>query len=212
MCIVCASNYTQTIHKPYIEAFKTLHSECSQNYTHCYWTRISRMEFRTRMVRMEQMERMVRIVRNVCNERYVRYERYERKTGNGNRRWRASSLPPSLPLFDSLSLPISFPPPRHSFPPPRHSRAPLQKSNNFERIFSDLTLTFLTYRNTFRLPILPTRRIIFLCLPQIKIRGRQRKTRGRQILTGCASKIPVFKGKVTKKGRSRGSSHISIQI
>ena len=26
-CIVCASNYTQTIHKPYIEAFKTLHSE-----------------------------------------------------------------------------------------------------------------------------------------------------------------------------------------
>ena len=33
MCIVCALNYTQTIHKPYIEAFKTLHSECSQNYT-----------------------------------------------------------------------------------------------------------------------------------------------------------------------------------
>ena len=32
-CIVCASNYTQTIHKPYIEAFKTLHSERSQNYT-----------------------------------------------------------------------------------------------------------------------------------------------------------------------------------
>ena len=49
---------------------------------------------------------------------------------------------------------------RHSFPPP-------QKSNNFERFFSDLTLTFLTYRNTFRLPILPTRRIIFLCLPLI---------------------------------------------
>ena len=33
MCMVCASNYTQTIHKPYIEAFKTLHSERSQNYT-----------------------------------------------------------------------------------------------------------------------------------------------------------------------------------
>ncbi len=33
MCIVCALNYTQTIHKPYIEAFKTLHSECSQNFT-----------------------------------------------------------------------------------------------------------------------------------------------------------------------------------
>ena len=42
-----------------------------------------------------------------------------------------------------------------------------QKSNNFERFFSDLTLTFLTFGNTFRLPILPTRRIIFLCLPLI---------------------------------------------
>ena len=41
------------------------------------------MEFRTRMER---------IVRNVCNERNERIERYERKTGNGNRRWRASSL------------------------------------------------------------------------------------------------------------------------
>ena len=49
----------------------------------------------------------------------------------------------------------------------RHSCKPLQKSNNFERFFSDLTLTFLTFGNTFRLPILPTRRIIFLCLPLI---------------------------------------------
>ena len=46
---------------------------------------------------------------------------------------------------------------------------PLQKSNNFESFFSDSTLTFLTYRNTFLLPILPTRRIIFLCLPLILI-------------------------------------------
>ena len=50
---------------------------------------------------------------------------------------------------------------------PRHPLRATQKFNNFERIFSDLTLTFLTYRNTFRLPILPTRRIIFLCLPLI---------------------------------------------
>ena len=91
-------------------------------------------------------------------------------------------------------------------------RLPLQKSNNFERFFSDSTLTFLTSQNTFLLPILPTRRIILLCLPLILIRGRQRKIRGRQILTGCASKIPDFKGKVTKKGGSRGSSHISVQI
>ena len=62
------------------------------------------MEFRTRMERMEfrtRMERMERIVRNVCDERYERNERYKRnerierkkrKTGNGNRRWRDSSL------------------------------------------------------------------------------------------------------------------------
>ena len=56
------------------------------------------MEFWTRMERMERMER---IVRNVCNERDERNERNERnkrnkrnerKTGNGNRRWYASSL------------------------------------------------------------------------------------------------------------------------
>ena len=94
---------------------------------------------------------------------------------------------------------------------PRHSCAP-KKSNNFESFFGDLTLTFLTSENTFRLPILPIWRIILLCLPLIKIRGRQIKIRGRQIFPGCASKIPDFKGKVTKKGGSRGSSHISIQI
>ena len=41
------------------------------------------------------MERMERIVRNVCNERNERNERIKRKkrkTGNGNRRWRDSSL------------------------------------------------------------------------------------------------------------------------
>ena len=77
---------------------------------------------------------------------------------------------------------------------------PLPKSNNFEPFFSDSTLTFLTFENTFRLQILPTRRAVLLCLPQILIRGRQRKIRGRQIFPGCAPKIPDFKGKVTKKG------------
>ena len=50
-----------------------------------------------------------------------------------------------------------------------HSCKPLQKSSNFERFFSDLTLTFLTFGNTFRLPILPSRRIILLCITLIKI-------------------------------------------
>ena len=46
-------------------------------------------------------------------------------------------------------------------------RLPLQNSNNFEPFFSDSTLTFLTFENTFRLPILPTRRAVLLCLPLI---------------------------------------------
>ena len=59
------------------------------------------MEFRTWMERMEFRTRMERMVRNVCNEhdernerneRNERYKRNERKTGNGNRRWRDSSL------------------------------------------------------------------------------------------------------------------------
>ena len=58
---------------------------------------------------------------------------------------------------------------RHSCAPFCHSCSSLQKSNNFESFFSDLTLTFLTSRNTFRLPILPIRRAVLLCLPLIKI-------------------------------------------
>ena len=96
---------------------------------------------------------------------------------------------------------------------PRHSCAPRSwKSNNFERFFGDSTLTFLTYRNTFRLPILPFRRIVFLCLPQILLCLPLIFLCLPLILPGCASKIPDFKGKVTKKGGSRGSSHISVQI
>ena len=35
-CIVCASNYTQTLHKLYIEAFKTLHERWGKPYTERY--------------------------------------------------------------------------------------------------------------------------------------------------------------------------------
>ena len=93
----------------------------------------------------------------------------------------------------------------------RRRRAP-KKTNNFERFFGDSALTFLTFGNTFRLQILPTRCLVLLRGRERKIWGRQIKIRGRQIFPGCAPKIAVFKGKVTKKGGSRGSSHISIQI
>ena len=55
----------------------------------------------------------------------------------------------------------------------KRERNPPEKSNNFERFFGDSTLTFLTYRNTFRLPILPTRRAVLLRRRGIKIRRRE---------------------------------------
>ena len=79
-------------------------------------------------------------------------------------------------------------------------RLPLQKSNNFERFFGDLTLTFLTFGNTFRLPILPSRRAVLLCLPLIFLCLPLIFLCLPLIFPGCASKIPDFKGKVTKKG------------
>ena len=60
---------------------------------------MERMEFRTRM------ERIVRNVCYVCNERierYIRYERHERQKGNGNRRWRESSLLRAAPKIQQL--------------------------------------------------------------------------------------------------------------
>ena len=74
-----------------------------------------------------------------------------------------------------------------------------EKNNNFERFFGDSTLTFLTFGNTYRLVILPTRCLVLLRGRERKIWGRQIKIRGRQIFPGCAPKIAVFKGKVTKK-------------
>ena len=131
---------------------------------------------------------------------------------------------PSYPLEDSSipSASSSFPSASSSFPPAKTKETPAHtislpylppspsapsrgKSNKFERFFGDSTLTSLTFGNTFRFPILPSRRAVLL-------RGRQIKIRGRQIFPGSAPKTPVFKGKVTKKGGSRGSSHISVQI
>ena len=157
--MVCASNYTQTIHKPYIEAFqtlhcerskpyteafKTLHSERSQNYTRSGTQTIHFVfehESREWNLEREWSESYVTFVTNVTNVSNVTNVKQEMVIGG-----------------DAL---------RHSCAPFRHSFPLPQKSNNFESFFSDLTLTFLTFGNTFRLPILPTRRIIFLCLPLI---------------------------------------------
>ena len=96
LCFKLYTNYTQNL---------TLNSTQNstqrwQNPTFCLMnTNCSRMEFRTRMVRM------VRIVRNVCDERNEsneRYKRNERKTGNGNRRWHASSLPRAAPKIQQF--------------------------------------------------------------------------------------------------------------
>ena len=79
-------------------------------------------------------------------------------------------------------------------------RSEPKKSNNFEPFFSDSTLTFLTSENTFRLPILPSRRIVFLCLPQIFLCLPLIFLCLPLIFPGCASKSPILKGKWRKKG------------
>ena len=50
------------------------------------------MEFSTRMEGIVRYVCNERDERNERNERNERYKRNERKTGNGNRRWYASSL------------------------------------------------------------------------------------------------------------------------
>ena len=72
----------------------------------------------------------------------------------------------------------------HTWRGKRKKRA--EKTNNFERFFGDSTLTFLTFGNTFRLLILPTRCLVLLRGRERKIRGRERKIRGRQIFPRCA--------------------------
>ena len=68
------------------------------------------------------------------------------------------------------------PPPKKCKPPwwphswaflERKEEGARRKNNNFERFFADSTLTFLTSGNTYRLPILPSRRAVLLCLPLI---------------------------------------------
>ena len=183
----------QTLHKLYTNptqrAFKTLHSERSQNYTRSGTQTLHFVfehESREWNLEREWSESYVTFVTNVTNVSNVTNVKQEMVIGG-----------------DAL---------RHSCAPFRHSFPLLQKSNNFEPFFSDSTLTFLTFGNTFRLPILPIRRAVFLCLPQILLCLPLIFLCLPLIFPGCASKIPDFKGKVTKKGGSRGSSHISVQI
>ena len=123
---------------------QTLHSERSQNYTRSGTQTIHFVfehESREWNLEREWSESYVTFVTNVTNVSNVTNVKQEMVIGG-----------------DAL---------RHSCAPFRHSFPLPQKSNNFEPFFSDSTLTFLTFGNTFRLPIWPTRRISFLCLPLI---------------------------------------------
>ena len=178
LCFKLYTNYTQNLTlNPTRRAFKTLHNERSQNYTRSGTQTIhfvfehESREWNLEGEWSEWCESYVTFVTNVTNVSNVSNVRNVKR---------------EMTIGGDAT---------------RHSCAPLQKSNNFEPFFSDLTLTFLTFRNTFRLPILPIRRIVFLCLPQIflclpqillclpliflclpliKIRGRQRKTARRE--------------------------------
>ena len=162
LCFKLYTNYTQTLHwgvsNPTLRAFKTLHSERSQNYTRSGTQTLHFVfehESREWNLEREWSESYVTFVTNVTSVMNVTYVTNVRNVkqemaigGDATRHSLRLFLSLTLWLFVSLA--------------PRH-----QKSNNFERFFSDLTLTFLTFENTFRLPILPTRHIILLCLPLI---------------------------------------------
>ena len=125
-------NSTQRWQNPTQRAFRTLHSERSQNYTRGGTQTLHFVfghELFTNGIRT-RMERMERIVRNVCDERNEsneRYKRNERKTGNENRRWRDSSLLQAAPkiqqfwaIFQRFDINIfnlreHFPPPNFAY-------------------------------------------------------------------------------------------------
>ena len=154
--LLCVGFVLQTLHKPYTAGVQTLHSERSQNYTrngtplHLVFEHESRerdleREWSERNLEREWSESYVTFVTNATNDTNV-----TKVTNVTN----VTSVKQEMAIGGDAT---------------RHSCAPPQKSNNFERFFADSTLTFLTYRNTFRLPILPSRRVVLLCLPLIKI-------------------------------------------
>ena len=131
-------NSTQRWQNPTQRAFRTLHSERSQNYTRS-GTQTLHSVLWTRIVHEWNLEREWSDWSD-WSESYVTFVT------------NVTNVKQEMAIGDDVT---------------RHSCAPPQKSNNFESFFGDSTLTFLTFRNTFRLPILPTRRAVFLCLPLI---------------------------------------------
>ena len=149
-------NYTLN---PTQRAFKTLHGERSRNYTRS-GTRTLHFVFEREWNEWnferewskwnewsESYVTFVTNVTNVTNVSNVRNVKQEMAIGGDATRH-------SLRLFLSPSRRFV-------------TLSPPKKSNNFESIFSDSTLTFLTFGNTFRLLILPSRRAVLLCLPLI---------------------------------------------
>ena len=184
LCFKLYTNYTQTLHwgvqNPTQRVFAKLYTKRNTNPTFCFWTRIVH-EWNLEGEWSEWCESYVTFVTNVTYFTNVRNVKQEMAIGGDATRHSCAPF-------------------RHSFPPP-------QKSNNFERFFSDSTLTFLTFENTSRLPILPIRRIVFLCLPQILLSLPQIFLCLPLIFLclplifpGCASKSPTLKGKWRKKG------------
>ena len=123
LCFKLYTNYTQTIHKLYIElyieAFQTLHCERSQNYTRSGTQPLHFVfehESRGWNLERERSESYVTFVTNVTNVTNVsnvsnvsnvRNVKQEMAIGGDATRH-------SLRLFLSLTLPLSFPPFRHS--------------------------------------------------------------------------------------------------
>ena len=153
LCFKLYTNYTQNLTlNPTQRALKTLHSERSQNYTRSGTQTIHfvfELESREWNFEREWSGWCKWSEWSKWRESYVTFVTNVTKVTNVTN---VTNVKQEMAIGGDAT---------------RHSCKPLQKSNNFERFFGDSTLTFLTYRNTFRLPILPIRRVIFLSLPLI---------------------------------------------
>ena len=147
------TNYTQTLHsnytqsptkrrpKPYTEAFKNLHCERSRNNTRGGTQTIHFVFEHKSREWSEWSESYVTFVTNVTNETNVtNVTNVKQEMAIGGDATRHS-----LRLFLSLSLPLSFPPFRHSCAPP-------QKIQQFWAIFQRFDINIFNLREHFPPP------------------------------------------------------------
>ena len=148
----------KTLHKPYISLiiqtlrnvgfmFQTLHKSYTRTYTNPTQTHSKTIHKRnanpTRKPTQTQRKTLHKSVQKLYTKPYKKH---------------SSTIHPPTFWFWTRSLEGTF----MGLHGEKRWRSSAEKTNNFERFFGDSTLTFLTFGNTFRLQILPTRRVVLL--------------------------------------------------